>query len=384
MKHLSILLVLALGLSASFAETVVNVTGAGVQKLPVEIRVENATFAACLKKNLEITGLFIVSEKGAIQVSGSPSDLVIAGDANKLSLHQDVVATDEKAVRMAARQVSNLMCEKFTKQKGFALDRVLFLNRGRQSAKGSAIPAELCLCYPDGGDIRQLTNDGAMIIFQRWLKDDQQILYISDYQGSTRIWELDIATGKRRVKWSFKGTPTGLSVSPDGRKVAMILSFQGNPELYVIDIQSNRWERLTTTPYEVEGQPTWSPDGREIAFVRGVNSQQIWAIDLATRKERRLTSKGRKNLDPDWGVDGRIAYLSGKEIFVMDASAGDRTARSVAPAANWEHPSWSRDGRHLTASRDHALFLIDTIEGGDKPRQMFLANGNWVAPSWRK
>lgn len=386
MKYLSLLIVLpfsffisALALSA---ETVVEVTGTGIQKQSVELQVANSILANTIKKNLEISGLFVVADKGLIKVTDSSGMLSAIGPVKSCSA--SLAFTDDKSARMAARQFADRMCETFCGQKGFATDRILFLNRGRQQIKGAAIPAELCMCYPDGGDIRQLTNDGAMIIFQRWMAEDDKILYISDLKGSTRIWELDVATGKRQVKWSFKGTPTGVSVSPDGRRVAMILSFQGNPELYVIDIATNKWTRLTNTQYDVEGQPTWSPNGREIAFVRGVNSQQIWVIDVATKRERRLTSKGRKNVDPDWGVDGRIAYLSGKELFVMNSESGDKHAFAVAAAANWEHPSWSRNGRHLAASRDKALFLIDTAEGGDKPRQVFFANGNWTAPSWRK
>lgn len=360
----------------------VDVSGTGIQKTPVEIQVGSTAFANCLKKNLELTGLFEVRAPGAIKVSGVSGALRAEGQGKVVSAISQFA--DDKSARMAARKMSDMISEQFGKQKGFAQDRVLFLNRGVPKAKGQPIPAELCMSYPDGMDIRQITNDGKMIIFQRWMKDTDNVLYISDLKGATQIWQANVVTGQRSVKWSFKGTPTGIAVSPDGTKVAAILSFQGNPELYVIDSVRGNWTRLTNTAYDVEGQPTWSPDGRKIAFVRGVNAQQIWVYDLTTGKERRLTSKGRKNVDPDWGKDDRIAYVSGKQIAVMDASTGDSSVEYVTEAANWEHPSWSRDGRHLTASRDKAVFVIDTLKDGDKPRQMFLANGNWTSPCWAK
>jgi hypothetical protein len=40
--------------------------------------------------------------------------------------------------------------------------------------------------------------------------------------------------------------------------------------------------------------------------------------------------------------------------------------------------------RHVVANRDRALFVIDTLEGGDKPRQVFHANGNWISPTWSR
>ena len=383
MKKIAVLGCAVLAVAGAFASgTVVDVTGKGRQKTAVSIQVANNAFANCLKKNLELTGLFVVQATGSIKVTGA-SGTIQANSATK-SLPMTMTFSDDKSARMAARRASDAICQAFGGQKGFAQDPILFLNRGRTQAKGSAIPAELCTSYPDGMDIRQLTNDGKMIIFQRWMKDRENILYISDKNGATQIWQMNTLTNERKVKWSFKGTPTGIAVSPDGKKVAAILSFQGNPELYVIDIGRGNWRRLTNTQYDVEGQPTWSPDGSQIAFVRGVNSQQIWVVDVASGKERRLTSKGRKNVDPDWGANGQIAYVSGAYVAVMDATKGDTSSRNVAEAAQWEHPSWSCDGRHLVASRNKALFVIDTVEDGDKPKQMFFANGNWIAPCWAK
>ncbi len=382
MKSLLSLATLFVLLVSASAETVIDVTGVGLQKQSVSIDVANTAFSKCLKKNLELSGLFLVEKGGAIRVSGA-SGAITASSARR-TVPVDVTFSDDKSARQAARRVSDAMCEAFGQQKGFASDPVLFLNRGRVRTTGGAIPAELCTGYADGFDVRQLTSDGKMVIFQRWMPDQKSVFYISDKGGATQIWKMDLATGVRKVVWSFKGTPTGLAVSPDGTRVAAILSFQGNPELYILNIAGGAWTRLTKTPYEVEGQPTWSPDGTKIAFVRGVNSQQIWVIDIATRQERRLTSRGRKNVDPDWGANGQIAYISGNAVAVMSAESGDKSARLVTEAANWEHPSWSRDGRHLAASRDKALFVIDTLEDGDKPKQMFFANGNWIAPCWAK
>ena len=68
------------------------------------------------------------------------------------------------------------MCEAYGKQKGFALDKIVFLNRGRQQAVGEARPGEICVCYPDGFDIRQLTSDAKMTVFPRWKSDGEAIL----------------------------------------------------------------------------------------------------------------------------------------------------------------------------------------------------------------
>ena len=382
MKRIISLATMALALAAS-AETVVNISGVGAQKFTVSIQVANGAYSKCLAKNLEISGLFTVRSDGTIKVSGASGAMKAEGRGKVVSSAE--AFSDDKSARMAARRFADAMCEAFGNQKGFALDRVLFLNRGKSAGRGQVRPSEMCVSYPDGYDVKQLTGDGRMTIFQRW-KDRDSVVYISDLKGAPQVWELDTATGTRRQKWSLKGSPDGIAVSPDGTKVAAILTVHGNPELYVIS--GDRFVRLTNTPLASEGQPAWSPDGKKIAYVSNeARNPQIFVVDVATKAKRRLTSKGRENVDPDWGPDGRIAYITkrgGAQIAVMSPAEGDVSAELVTPEGNWEHPSWSRDMRHLVASRDKALFIIDTLKDGDKPRQIFGANGNFISPVWQR
>ena len=384
MKGIAFVCCLAAAATTYAAETVVDITGVGAAKISVEVRVGHQAYATCLKKNLEISGLFAVGQSGSVRVSGAPGAIRAEGMGRVVTDSSQF--SDDKAARMAARRFANSMCEAFGKQKGFALDKIVFLNRGKAKERGSAMPGELCMSYPDGFDIRQLTSDGKMTIFPRWKADGETIMYISDKNGAPQIWEMNTSTGRRATKWSFKGSPTGIAVSPDGSRVAAVLSFQGNPELYVL--HGDRYERLTNTPLASEGQPTWSPDGRKIAYVSNeTRHPQIYVIDVATKAKRRLTSRGRENIDPDWGADGRIAYITkrgGAQVAVMSPADGDASAELVTEPANWEHPSWARDSRHVVANRDKALFLIDTLKDGDKPRQVFHANGNWISPTWER
>ena len=366
------------------AETVVDVKGVGATKFAVEIGVGHPMFKECLRRNLELSGLFQVGQSGTIRVSGASGAIRAEGRGKVVTCTTPFA--DDLSARMAARRLSDAMCEAFGSQKGFALDKVMFLNRGKARGRGEAMPGEICTAYPDGFDVRQLTSDGKMTVFPRWKTDGESIFYISDKGGAPQIWEMNTATGRRARKWSFKGSPTGVAVSPDGSRVAAILSFQGNPELYVL--QGDRYERLTNTPLASEGQPTWSPDGRKIAYVSNeTRHPQIYVIDVATKAKRRLTSRGRENIDPDWGRDGRIAYITKRgsaQVAVMSPADGDASAQLVTEPANWEHPSWARDARHLAANRDGALFVIDTLEDGDKPKQMFRATGNWISPVWSR
>ena len=366
------------------AQTYVDISGAGAEKKTVSIDVggaQGATFAKTLKRNLELSGCFQVRPSGGIRVSGAAGSAVKAEGYGK-ALTSTAEVTDDKSARMAARKLADAMCEAFAQQKGFACDRIAFVSR-----KGAA-GSELCMCYPDGQDIRQLTSDGNTTVGPRW-KNDSTLFYTGFLNGGPQIWELDTAAGKRKALWSTKGLTTGAVVSPDGTRVAVVMSFQGNPELYVVEIATGRYKRLTKTLTASEGQPAWSPDGKKIVYVSDeTRHPQLYIVDVETLAKRRLTAKGSQNVDPDWGRDGRIAYITKRsgqsQVAVLDPAEGEGAAKLVTDPGSWEHPSWSRDMRHVVAGRDKALFVVDTLEGGDRPVQLFLNNGNWITPSWSR
>ena len=174
-------------------------------------------------------------------------------------------------------------------------------------------------------------------------------------------------------------------------RYAIVLSHQGNPELYVVTPGANRIDRMTRTPAASEASPCWSPDGSKIVYVTDLSRQpQIYLLDVASRKSRRITSTGSQNTNPDWGPDGRIVYASKRAgqnvLVVMDPLKGEASARVVTKPGAWEHPSWAADARHVVAERDGALFIVDTApeEERDPPVRLFYNAGHWMNPAWSR
>lgn len=381
MKKFLLLTSSLLLVTSVFGEKLLNTTvrKQGLAKQTVAINVGNAMYAKCLKRNLEISGLFEVASSGSITVSGASGAISVSGAGKSFSA--STAFTDDKSARMAARRLADAMCEAYGNQKGFACNQVAFID------KRGADNSELCAVYPDGFDIRRLTADRHAVVGPRWRNATS--LFYTNFKNGPEIWELDTTTGKRKVRWSFKGGATGAVISPDGTKVAVILSFQGSPNLYVIDIATGKWQCLTPTKFAVEGEPAWSPDGRSIVYVSDeTRRQHLYIVDLATRKSRRITSRGSQNVNPDWGRDGRITYITkqgnGAQIAVLDPAKGDSSATILNVAGNWEHPSWAADSRHVAAESNGRIFLVDTIPEGDGPRQMFEASGKWISPTWSR
>ena len=370
--------------SAFAAAPTVHVSKEGASRVVVSIETAGGTSATAyrnsLQRNLERTGYFQVGPNGQIRVKGAPGGTVTAEGAGK-QVSLSAAVTDDRSARMAARQMSDAIVKAHTGASGFAMERIAFVNR-----KG-ADNAELYMCYPDGFDIRQITSDGRAAVGPRWAPNKNDLYYTGFLQRTPLVYRLDVSTGRRNLLAQFKGLATGAAVAPDGKSCAIVLSYQGNPELYVLDFATKRVTRMTRTPKASEASPCWSPDGRQIAYVSDeTRHPQIYVVDVATKTTRRLTNQGSENTNPDWGADGALTWCTkrGGEnyVAVMNPAQGEGTTRLVTKGGTWEHPSWAADGRHIVASCDQALFIVDTAPDGDRPVRLFSNAGNWMNPAW--
>ncbi len=369
------------------AAPVVHVKAAGAERTIVSVETTGngpaaQAFNRVLKRNLDISGHFRVGPNGQIRITGNPGAGVTATGAGKQVSFGGTFA-DERGARMAARQFSDALVNAYTGKKGFACDRIAFAQR-----KGKD-DGELYTCYPDGYDIRQLTSDRHAVVGPRWTPNKAEILYTGFLERTPLVYRIDPGTGRRSLIDRYKGLATGAAMAPDGRRYAIILSFQGNPELYVIDSAAKTFNRLTRTLTGSEASPCWNHDGTKIVYVSDETRQpQVYLVDVASKKRSRLTNAGSQNTNPDWGPDGRIVYASkrgGQNVLVvMDPLKGESTARVVTAPGNWEHPSWAADGRHVVAECDKGLFIVDTDPDGDKPVRLFRNDGHWMNPAWAR
>ena len=132
----------ALSILAAPPTVVVKKAGAERVVVSVETAADGAAaqaFNASLKRNLSMTGYFQVGPNGQIRVTGTPGANVVAAGAGK-QVTSAAAFADAKGARMAARQLSDAIVQAHTGKKGFACDRIAFVNR-----KG-ADNAELYTC----------------------------------------------------------------------------------------------------------------------------------------------------------------------------------------------------------------------------------------------
>lgn len=266
--------------------------------------------------------------------------------------------------------------------RGICSGRIVMVGNGTGSK-------ELYTCDADGGNLRQLTHDKSISLAPRWSPDGSRIVYTSFLKGFADIYMIDVASGKRSVVARSPGINMAGAISPGGGEMLMVLSKDGNPEVYSKSFASGQLIRLTRTTRAGEASPTWSPDGSQIAYVSdlaGAGSPQLYLMDRSG-SSKRLTSRGKENVDPDWGANNLIAFSSRRNglysIFIINPATLEE--RQVSPAdGHYEDPAWASDGRHLVCTKREGhgsrIYLLDTM--GDAPVCLTPYGGSWFAPSW--
>jgi Tol biopolymer transport system component len=177
------------------------------------------------------------------------------------------------------------------------------------------------------------------------------------------------------------GEPTW---SPNGRRIAYTRHGQG---IWVMRADGSGKRQLIPNP-RVDMMPAWSPDGRKIAFVsaRRSSTLQLYVHNLRTGGTRRLTSAGgpwREAYDPSWSPDSRRIAFSRRrvvdstrfdqDIFTIRAD-GSRLRRRTATRQEETRPAWSPDGRRVLFERPSATpkrrLLLSMRPDGSRVRQI--------------
>lgn len=245
---------------------------------------------------------------------------------------------------------------------------------------------EIYIADFDGFGAQAITSDGAIVAAPMWVPGRMALYYTSYMRGNPDIFSHDLSSGQRKAVAAYPGSNMSPALSPDGRKVAMVLSKSGNVDLYVADVDGSNLKRLTTSR-EDESAPCWSPDGQWICFATKINDRRALSKIPATGgTAQRLATAGVSNpSEPDWSPDGKwivfTAQMGGFELCVVPAGGGNATV-----LVSGEDPSWAPNSRTVVYARREGnrrvLSLLDVPT--KQTKDVSRLSGSNSQPSWAR
>jgi Tol biopolymer transport system component len=205
----------------------------------------------------------------------------------------------------------------------------------------------------------QLSPDGTRLAFLSSRSRISIDLYVAD-AATGRIERKLISTAADPHYDSLQFISSAGAWDPQGQRLAVGAIRAGRPVMAIFNANTGDRER----EIEMEGvdevfHPTWSPDGRQIAFSalsRGYSD--LWVMDVESGAARRLTDDAFGDVQPSWSPDGRrLVFVTDRfsssletlqfgeyELAVMDVASGRSARLATFDGTRHNSPQWSRDG----------------------------------------
>jgi Tol biopolymer transport system component len=176
--------------------------------------------------------------------------------------------------------------------------------------------------------------------------DKRQI--VIDLQGT--IWIIPASGGVARPLTDNLGDCRQPSWSPDGKQIAFHSFWDGRYHIWTVPATGGKPRQLTSGIYD-DREPHWSPDGKRIVFSSDRSGNyDIWQLNLSDNKLTQLTHDSGNDFNPAFSPDGQqIAFLSDRTdapgVYITNSGGAEKL---LTPASGkLAGTSWQPDGSHL-------------------------------------
>lgn len=215
--------------------------------------------------------------------------------------------------------------------------------------------------------------------------DGRTIAFFSDNDGFPELYLMDaieqtiirkLATGYRSNDFlSLHSFDSGISFSPDSKRIAFIAKSGGDEVLYVINVEDGSVENKMKLPTEIARSPDWSPVADQVVFSGTEGGQtDLYLVDLNAKKVQRLTNDVADEHAPAWFPDGKRIVFSSYPNTTVDIrfERGEKGTLNLAPvdferSGNVSHVGVTFDIQTMDLTTGTSELLISTTGADTEP-----------------
>lgn len=259
--------------------------------------------------------------------------------------------------------------------------------------------------FIDTGFIKTALTESSSLNYSEWQNRSVQAVLLGSVSGSganlnARFRLMDVAKEQQLAALSFQMSPdqyrqvahriadivyeklTG-QAGDFSSQIAYILKRGKNYELHIADADGQGSEKILGSKEPILS-PTWSPDGKKIAYVSFESRKPVVYVHTLASGQRKIVANFKgNNSAPAWSRDGqRLAIVLTREglsqLYLISADGGNPTRLSTSPGIDTE-PSWSPDGQWIYFTSDRGgspqIYKIPA-SGGEAQRVSFEGSYN--------
>ena len=290
----------------------------------------------------------ITSSGGNIKVDFRLWDVVVGQQATGLSF-----TSQPDKWRRLAHIIADAIYKRVTGEEGYFDTRIAYV--AESGPLGNRVK-RIAIMDQDGFNTRYITDGKTIALTPRFSPTLQEIVYMAygENNGPPRVYLQNVESNRRELLGNFPGMSFAPRFSPDGTKVVMSISSDGNTDIYEMDLRGRALRRLTSGP-AIDTSPCYSSDGTQIVFNsdRG-GTQQLYVMGGGGGGERRISFGSGRYATPVWSPRGDfIAFtkISGDGFGIGVMRSDGSGERMLANGFLVEGPTWAPNGRVLAFFR---------------------------------
>jgi len=319
---------------------------------------------------------------GNIKVDFRLWDVVVGQQATGLSFN-----SQPSNWRRLAHIIADAIYKRVTGEEGYFDTRVAYVS---ETGPLNARVKRIAIMDQDGANNRYITDGRTIALTPRFSPTLQEIVYMAyaEDRSPPRVYLQNVDSGRRELLGNFPGMSFAPRFSPDGTKVVMSISAEGQSDIYEMDVRGRALRRLTNTP-AIDTSPCYSPDGSRICFESDRGGRpQIYIMSAGGGPAQRLSFGDGSYSTPVWSPRGDLIAFTkqGQGTFAIGVMGVDgKGERILTEGFHNEGPTFAPNGRVLMFFRDPggntgpALHTID-ITGRNElrvPTPSFASDPAW-------